>query len=52
MDKKTSNYHIILDNATSIDLPSEFARTIVVIDVAKTNYTDNKFYSNTFIFIH
>ena len=32
IDKKTSKYGISLDNLTSIDLPSEFGQTILVID--------------------
>jgi hypothetical protein len=32
MDKKTLKYGIASDSVTSIDLPSEFGQTILVID--------------------
>ena len=31
-DKKTLQYEVIPDNATSIDLPNEFGQTTLVID--------------------
>ena len=46
LDKKTLKYGISSDSVTSIDLPSEFGQTILVIDTAdhvKNNYI---FYGN------
>jgi hypothetical protein len=41
MDKKTLKYEIASDSVTSIDLPSEFGQTILVIDTTdhvKSNF--------------
>ena len=41
MDKKTLKYGIASDSVTSIDLPSEFGQTILVIDTI--NHLKNNF---------
>ena len=41
MDKKIVKYRIPSDSVTSIDLPSEFGQTILVID--KIDHVKNKF---------
>ena len=46
MDKKTLKYGIASDSVTSIDLPSEFGQTILIIDTADHVKNNFIFYSN------
>lgn len=40
VDKKILKYDVTPDNATSIELPSEFGKTAMVIDPIRNGYTD------------
>ncbi len=40
VDKQILKYDVIPDNATSIELPSEFGKTPMVIDPIKNRSTD------------
>lgn len=40
VDKKILKYDATADNATSIELPSEFGKTAMVIDPIRNGYTD------------
>jgi len=46
MDKKTLKYGIASDSVTSIDLPTEFGQTILIIDTADHVKNNFIFYSN------
>lgn len=46
MDKKTLKYGIASDSVTSIDLPSEFGQTILVIDTTDHVTSNFIFYGN------
>jgi hypothetical protein len=47
MDKKTLKYGIASDSVTSIDLPSEFGQTILVIDTTD-HVKSNLFFMATY----